>query len=90
MSQKNVVRNAEVILKHRRHEKDTGSPEVQIALLTSRIEGLSGHFKKHVQDKHSERGLLAMVAQRKSLLNYLKNEDIHRYRATLTDLNLRK
>ena len=81
---------AKIMAEYGRVEKDTGSPEVQIALITKRLETLSNHFKKHVQDKHSERGLLALVAQRKSLLNYLKREDIGRYRATLSALDLRK
>ena len=80
----------QLVQKHRRHEKDCGSPEVQIALLTGRLEYLSKHFERHPQDKHSRRGLLHIVSQRKRLLNYLRKEDISRYRAVLAELNLRK
>jgi small subunit ribosomal protein S15 len=73
-----------------KHEKDTGSPEVQIALLTERITDLMGHFKDHKHDHHSRRGLLKMVARRKSLLNYLKKKDVTRYKATIESLGLRK
>ncbi len=72
------------------HEGDTGSPEVQIALLTSRIEYLTEHFKTHAKDFHSRTGLLKLVGQRRKLLNYLKKKDIQRYRAILKRLNLRK
>ena len=81
---------SETITKHGLHAKDTGSPEVQIALLTKRIVGLSQHFEKHVQDKHSRRGLLALVSQRKRLLSYLRRESVDRYRKTVSDLGLRK
>lgn len=90
MTAGNKAEKAEAISKHRLHDKDTGSPEVQIALLTQRIEHLTGHFAKHTADKHSRRGLHAMVSQRKGLLNYLKREDVNRYRKTLADLGLRK
>ena len=73
-----------------RHEGDTGSPEVQIALLTSRIDGLTGHFKTHKKDFHSRAGLLKLVGQRRKLLNYLKKMDIQRYRALIEKLGLRK
>jgi len=80
----------ELILEHRRHEGDTGSPEVQIAILTDRINELTLHLKEHKKDHHSRRGLLKMVGHRRSLLNYLKNVDLDRYRSLLTKLNLRK
>lgn len=80
----------EIIEKYARNEGDTGSPEVQIALLTSRIETLKEHFNVHKGDHHSRRGLLKMVGRRRNLLNYLKNTDIERYRAIIAKLNLRK
>lgn len=80
----------DIIEKFRTHEGDTGSPEVQIALLTQRINHLNEHFKTHKKDHHSRRGLLKMVGQRRNLLNYLKNKDIDRYRAILEQLNLRR
>lgn len=79
-----------VIETHGRHEGDTGSPEVQIALLTARIEGLTNHFKIHKKDFHSRTGLLKLVGQRRKLLNYLKNRNIQRYRALIEKLGLRK
>lgn len=72
------------------HEKDTGSPDVQIAILTERINNLTEHFKLHSKDHHSRRGLLKLVGQRKSLLTYLKNKDVERYRALVAKLGLRK
>lgn len=90
MSLAAVSGKSETITKHRLHAKDTGSPEVQIALLTRRIEGLSQHFEKHAQDRHSRRGLLSLVSQRKRLLNYLRLENVDRYRKTVSDLGLRK
>ncbi|GCD09565.1 30S ribosomal protein S15 [Clostridium tagluense] len=80
----------EIMTKHARHEGDTGSPEVQIALLTERILELTEHLKIHKKDHHSRRGLLMMVGQRKGMLGYLKNQDIERYRAILAELGLRK
>ncbi len=80
----------ELILEHRRHEGDTGSPEIQIAILTNRINELTLHLKEHKKDHHSRRGLLKMVGHRRSLLNYLKDIDIERYRSLLAKLNLRK
>ena len=80
----------EIIEKFALHEGDTGSPEVQIALLTSRINHLNEHLKIHKKDHHSRRGLLKMVGQRRGLLNYLKETDIDRYRNILAALNLRK
>ena len=79
----------QVIAKYRKHENDSGSPEVQIALLTERINTLSGHFKTHAKDHHSRRGLLKMVGQRKRLLNYLKKKDLDGYRALIKELGLR-
>lgn len=72
------------------HEGDTGSPEVQIALLTARIEGLTSHFKIHKKDFHSRTGLLKLVGHRRKLLKYLKDKDIQRYRALIEKLGLRK
>ena len=80
----------EIIEKFQLHEGDTGSPEVQIALLTERINHLNEHLKEHKNDHHSRRGLLKMVGQRRGLLNYLKETDIERYRRILNELNLRK
>jgi small subunit ribosomal protein S15 len=79
-----------VISTHRQHEKDTGSCEVQVALLTQRIVHLQGHFATHKKDHHSRRGLLKMVSQRRRLLNYLKKSDIERYRGVVSALGLRK
>ena len=80
----------EIIAKFATHEGDTGSPEVQIALLTSRINHLNEHLKQHKQDNHSRRGLLKMVGKRRGLLDYLKAKDITRYRAIIEALGLRK
>ena len=79
-----------IIEKFGRSADDTGSPEVQVALLTERINHLTEHLKEHKKDFHSRRGLLMMVGQRKGLLNYIKKSDIERYRRLLTELNLRK
>ncbi len=79
-----------VITKYRTHAKDTGSPEVQIALLSHRIEHLTDHFKTHKKDHHSRRGLLKMVSKRRSLLNYLKDASMDRYREVISSLQLRK
>lgn len=81
---------AELIKKFRTHETDTGSPEVQIALLTERILYLTEHFKTHAKDHHSRRGLLKLVSKRRRLLNYLKKSSLDRYRKTVAALNLRK
>ena len=81
---------AEIIAKYATHEGDTGSPEVQIALLTWRINHLTEHLKTHHKDHHSRRGLLQMVGSRRSQLNYLKEIDIERYRALVAKLELRK
>lgn len=80
---------ASVIDKHRKHDSDSGSPEVQIALLTERIASLTEHFKVHKKDHHSRRGLLKMVGQRKRLLNYLKTKDLESYRALIKELGIR-
>lgn len=81
---------SEIIANYALHEGDTGSPEVQIALLTERINHLNEHLKVHAKDHHSRRGLLKMVGQRRGLLNYLKEKDIERYRAIIAKLGLRK
>ena len=78
-----------VIGKYRKHENDSGSPEVQIALLTERINTLGDHFKMHKADHHSRRGLLKMVGQRKRLLSYLKKKDLEGYRSLIKDLGIR-
>ncbi len=83
-------KKTEIIEQYQLHEGDTGSPEVQIALLTERINHLNEHLKIHKKDHHSRRGLLKMVGHRRNLVNYLKNNDIERYRAILASLNLRK
>ena len=80
----------QLIEQYRVHENDTGSPEVQIAILTERINYLTEHLKEHKKDHHSRRGLLKMVGQRRGLLNYLRNNNIDRYRTILEKLNLRK
>lgn len=80
----------EIIAKYARHEGDTGSPEVQIALLTERINHLNAHLKTHNKDHHSRRGLLMMVGRRRGLLNYLASQDIERYRTLIKKLELRK
>ena len=79
-----------IIEKFKTHETDTGSSEVQIALLSDRITYLTEHFKTHKKDHHSRRGLLKLVGQRRSLLNYLMKKDISRYRTIIKDLNIRK
>ena len=84
------ARKLVIIKEFGRGEGDTGSPEVQIALLTERITHLTEHFKVHKKDHHSRRGLLMMVGQRRGLLNYLKEQDIERYRAIVKKLGLRK
>ena len=81
---------AEIIAKYKRDEKDTGSPEVQIALLTERINELTEHLKVHKKDNHSRRGLLKMVGKRRNLLNYLAKKDVNRYREIVAILGLRK
>jgi small subunit ribosomal protein S15 len=83
-------RKQEIINTYKRDENDTGSPEVQIALLTERISELTEHLKVHKKDNHSRRGLLKMVGQRRSLLNYLAKKDLNRYREIAQKLSLRK
>ena len=83
-------RKSEIIDKYKRDEKDTGSPEVQIAILTERINELTEHLKVHKKDNHSRRGLLKMVGKRRNLLNYLAKKDINRYREIVKELGLRK
>ena len=83
-------RKQEIIATYRRDEKDTGSPEVQIALLTERINNLTEHLKTHQKDNHSRRGLFKMVGSRRSLLNYLAKKDIQSYREVIKKLGLRK
>lgn len=85
-----VARKQEIIAKYQTHEGDTGSPEVQIALLTERINSLTDHLRFHKKDHHSRRGLLMMVGQRRGLLNYLSDQDIERYRAIIKELGLRR
>ncbi len=84
------AKKAEIIAKFARHEGDTGSAEVQIALLTERINHLNEHLKQNHKDNHSRRGLMKMVGRRKGLLDYLKNKDIESYRALIAKLGLRK
>lgn len=79
-----------VISKYRTHQSDTGSPEVQVALITQRLETLTKHFETHNEDEHSRRGMFRMISRRKKLLEYLKREDVNRYRATIAALGLRK
>ncbi len=81
---------SEIIDKYRVHDTDTGSPEVQVALLTQRINELTEHFKVHDKDHHSRRGLLKLVGRRRRLLEYLKRQDVERYRRTIKRLGLRK
>lgn len=85
-----VEQKKSVIDEYAKHEGDTGSPEVQIALLTARILDLTGHFKQHKKDFHSRQGLLKLVGRRRNLLNYLKKTDVQRYRTILERLGLRK
>ena len=83
-------RKQELIKEHARGSEDTGSPEVQVAILTSRINTLTEHFKTHAKDNHSRRGLLMLVNKRRSLLDYLKRKDVQRYSDLITKLGLRK
>ncbi len=80
----------EIIDRYRLHNSDTGSPEVQVAILSERITYLTDHFKTHAKDHHSRRGLIKLVGQRRRLLNYLKNKDINRYRSLIEQLGLRR
>jgi small subunit ribosomal protein S15 len=85
-----MTASKEIIGKFMRHEGDTGSPEVQIALLTNRINHLTEHFKVHTKDHHSRRGLLKLVGQRRRLLDYLKKKDLNKYRDMIKELGLRR
>ena len=85
-----VAQKAQIINDHQRAPGDTGSPEVQVALLTTRINGLTDHFKAHVKDHHSRRELLMMVSQRRKLLDYLKRKNSAKYRTLIDKLGLRK
>jgi len=86
----NVETKQKVVSDYQRAEGDTGSPEVQVALLSARIDQLSGHFKEHAHDHHSRQGLLRMVSQRRKLLDYLKKKDLNRYRDLISRLGLRR
>lgn len=85
-----ITEKKDIIGSYKIHQSDTGSPEVQIALLTKRISSLTEHFRTHTKDHHSRRGLLKLVAQRRRLLNYLKNTDKNRYDFLIERLNIRK
>ena len=85
-----AARKTDIIEKFRQHEGDTGSPEVQIAILTERIQYLTEHFKTHSKDHHSRRGLLQMVSQRRGLLDYLRKKSVDRYRKVIGALGIRK
>ena len=85
-----ALNKAEIVKANARSGNDTGSPEVQIALLTARINDLTGHFKEHVKDHHSRRGLLRMVSRRRKLLDYLKQTNVDSYRSVIQRLGLRK
>lgn len=85
-----TIQKQEIITGFRLHDNDTGSPEVQIALLTERINGLTDHLRAHKHDHHSRRGLLKLVGQRRRMLAYLSKTDVERYRATIARLGLRK
>jgi small subunit ribosomal protein S15 len=85
-----VEQKKEIMSQFKRHDSDTGSPDVQVAILTKRINDLTEHFKIHKKDHHSRRGLLMLVGQRRRLLNYIKDRDIKRYRELVQALNLRK
>ena len=86
----NTAQKAQIILENQRATADTGSPEVQVALLTARINDLTGHFKANAKDHHSRRGLLKMVSQRRRLLDYLKAKDSNRYKKLIESLGIRK
>lgn len=84
------AQKAQLVQDYQRANADTGSPEVQVALMTARINDLTGHFKAHIKDHHSRRGLLKMVSKRRKLLDYLKGKDVDRYRSLIERLGLRK
>jgi len=86
----NAEVKATIVNEYKQADGDTGSPEVQVALLSAQIDGLSGHFKEHIHDHHSRRGLLRMVSQRRKLLDYLKKKNVERYRELISRLGLRK
>jgi len=86
----NVEQKKIIIEDYKQHDSDTGSPEVQVAILTKRINDLTEHFKVHTKDYHSRRGLMIMVGQRRRLLDYLKRTSLDRYRKVVSSLNLRK
>ncbi|HCM47512.1 MAG: small subunit ribosomal protein S15 [Colwellia sp.] len=86
----NATEKAAIVAEYAQSEGDTGSPEVQVALLTAQINHLQGHFKEHIHDHHSRRGLLRMVAQRRKLLDYLKGKNVERYTAAIAKLGLRR
>ena len=86
----NVEKKGDIINRFQLHEADTGSPEVQVAILSERISYLTDHFKTHAKDHHSRRGLIKLVGQRRRLLNYLKKKDIDRYRSLIDTLGLRR
>lgn len=86
----NAENKASIVEEYGAQSGDTGSPEVQIALLSARIDDLSGHFKEHTHDHHSRQGLLRMVSKRRKLLDYLKKKDVERYRSLISRLGLRK
>ena len=90
MSALHTEKKQEIISKFRQHDSDTGSPEVQIALISERIGYLTQHFQTHKKDHHSRRGLLKLVNQRRHLLDYLKNKDVERYRTVIRELGIRK
>ncbi|MBI5067029.1 MAG: 30S ribosomal protein S15 [Deltaproteobacteria bacterium] len=83
-------KKTELVQKYKRHDKDTGSPEVQVAILSERITYLTDHFKTHKKDHHSRRGLLKLVGQRRRLLDYLRTVDLNRYRTLIDQLGIRK
>ena len=85
-----AAEKSEIVQTYRRSGEDTGSPEVQVALLSARIAQLTDHFKTHIHDHHSRQGLLKMVSQRRKLLDYLKGKDIERYRTLISQLGLRR
>ncbi|RHW74956.1 30S ribosomal protein S15 [Colwellia sp. RSH04] len=86
----NAAEKAAIVAEYAHKEGDTGSPEVQVALLSTQINHLQGHFKEHIHDHHSRRGLLRMVAQRRKLLDYLKGKNVERYSALIEKLGLRR
>lgn len=90
MSEKDTTYKVEVIGEHKLHDTDTGSPEVQIALLSKRISQLTEHLKTHAKDHHSRRGLLMLVGRRRRMLDYVKSRDVERYRAIIAKLGLRR